>query len=117
MMTTNEQNKCAHLRAGAWCNLATNTAVKPVRKREPVKSRSLASVIMESVPLPYENVRSASWKLPRENLEMKSRRTIASIVLLLAVPALSVACRSAIAGRFARILGRALQVQPRSYQT
>jgi len=40
--------------AGAWRNLATNTAVKPVRKQAPEKLRLRVNATMEFAHLPSE---------------------------------------------------------------
>jgi hypothetical protein len=42
-------------RAAAWFKLATNTAVKPVKKRDPAKWRLRASVTTELARLPHED--------------------------------------------------------------
>ena len=49
-MTTNAQKSVPTYHAGAWPNLATSTAVKPVRKPAPVKWRLPANVITERAP-------------------------------------------------------------------
>src|ERR1035438_942529 len=40
--------------ADAWCNLAKNTAVRPVRKRDPRRSRLRARATMKLARLPHE---------------------------------------------------------------
>src|ERR1019366_781198 len=40
--------------ADAWCNRAKNTAVRPVRKRDPRRSRLRARATMKHARLPHE---------------------------------------------------------------
>jgi hypothetical protein len=40
--------------AGAWCRVATNTAVKPVRTQDPKRSRLRVSATTDPARLPYE---------------------------------------------------------------
>jgi hypothetical protein len=51
-MTTTVQVKCAHLPCRCLAQLATNTAVKPVRMQGPKRSRLRASVTTHLARLP-----------------------------------------------------------------
>src|ERR1039457_2492662 len=61
--------------ADAWCNLAKNTAVRPVRKRDPRRSRLRASATMEHARLPHEEhcSRISTCFLMRATLHLTER--------------------------------------------